>query len=58
MAVQDVHFHCPKCHPELVVGATPAICGRTIQHLVLGAGRERKCASCKQKRRDHEQSHR
>jgi hypothetical protein len=53
MPVQDVHFHCPTCHPQLMVGSTPAICGRTIRPLVVGGGRERKCGGCKARRRDH-----
>ncbi|WP_369234735.1 hypothetical protein AB5J56_23455 [Streptomyces sp. R21] len=58
MPVQDFHFHCPECHPQLVIGSTPGICGRTIQYLIEGAGRERKCPACKEHRRAHERSHR
>ncbi|MFG2652715.1 hypothetical protein [Streptomyces sp. NPDC048436] len=58
MPVQDVHFHCPECHPQLVIGSTPAICGRTIQYLIEGTGRARKCPDCKHQRRGHERDHR
>ncbi|MFG3476450.1 hypothetical protein ACGF3K_14460 [Streptomyces sp. NPDC047980] len=52
-----MHFHCPDCHPQLVPGATPAICGRTIPAPVVGTGPVRKCPDCKSAIRSHKKTH-
>lgn len=57
MAVQLIHFQCPKCHPRLVVGTTPGICGATIQGLTRGQP-SNKCPSCKNQLGDHKRGHR
>lgn len=56
-AVLDEHFHCPDCHPQLVRGTTPAICGQTIPVAVVGNGPTRKCTGCKSALRKHKSSH-
>lgn len=53
-----MHFHCPDCHPQLVRGTTPAICGATIPPAIVGRGPERKCPACKAALRSHKASHR
>ncbi|GAA1528454.1 hypothetical protein GCM10009730_42120 [Streptomyces albidochromogenes] len=55
--VLDSHFHCPDCHPQLVRGSTPAICGVVIPLAVVGSGPERKCPACKRARRQHKPGH-
>lgn len=55
--VLDMHFHCPDCHPQLVPGSTPAICGRTIPAPVVGTGPVRKCPDCKSAIRTHKKTH-
>jgi hypothetical protein len=55
--VLDMHFHCPDCHPQLVRGVTPAICGQIIPPGVVGNGPERKCPACKGALRQHKASH-
>ncbi|MFI1485732.1 hypothetical protein [Streptomyces sp. NPDC020747] len=57
MKVADMHFHCPDCHPQLVRGQTPAICGQTIPPAIVGNGPVRKCAGCKRARRKHAAGH-
>lgn len=57
-ASRPMHFHCPACHPQLVRGVTPAICGAVIPPPIVGNGPEHKCPPCKRLRRQHEASHR
>jgi hypothetical protein len=57
MAVEK-HFHCPTCHPELIRGVTPAICGSVIPPPVVGRGWAPKCRACKAALRSHKASHR
>jgi hypothetical protein len=55
--IADMHFHCPTCHPQLVRGSTPAICGAVIPPPIPGRGPTRKCAGCKSALRKHNASH-
>lgn len=57
MPVQLMHFQCPKCQPRLVIGATPGICGATIQGLTRGQP-VKKCPACKAQVTGHKRSHR
>lgn len=52
-----MHFHCPDCHPQLVRGQTPAICGQTIPPAIVGRGPDPKCPACKRARRKHAAGH-
>lgn len=57
-AVLDKHFHCPDCHPQLVRGSTPAICGVVIAPPIVGSGPTRKCPACRSALPAHKASHR
>jgi hypothetical protein len=52
------HFHCPTCHPQLVRGVTPAVCGAVIPPPIVGTGRAPKCGPCKSALRSHNANHR
>lgn len=58
MTALPAHFHCPTCHPQLVRGTTPAICGQVIPPAIVGSGPEPKCPACKKALREHKASHR
>ncbi|MEU9523711.1 hypothetical protein [Streptomyces sp. NPDC048224] len=53
-----MHFHCPACHPQLLPGTTPAICGQVIPPPIVGTGPSHKCPACKSALRRHQASHR
>lgn len=57
-ASRPEHFHCPACHPQLVRGTTPAICGQVIPLPIVGNGPTHKCPACKAQLRRHKGSHR
>ena len=52
------HFHCPKCHPVLTRGQTPAVCGAVIPPPIVGSGPERRCPDCRRQLPSHKASHR
>lgn len=56
--IPTAHFHCPKCHPQLQRGVTPAICGEIIPPAIVGTGPEQKCRPCKSSLGQHKASHR
>lgn len=58
MPVAIEHFHCPTCHPRLVRGATPAICGAVIPPPIDGRGASQRCGPCKRALDQHRPGHR
>ncbi|CAD5959303.1 hypothetical protein [Streptomyces sp. KY70] len=58
MSAAIEHFHCPTCHPRLVRGTTPAICGAVIPPAIEGRGASQRCGPCKKALDQHRPGHR